>query len=150
MLKNNYMDALFDGQRRYRMAKNEDGTYSFQDETTYTQEGDRFGANDANSITGAINRIDHTVEVTLPAAGWSATAPYKQRVAVPGIKATDEPGLLLNAPKTLSAAEVKLRVKYTAMITDGEAEDGYMTFWCGVKKPDADFAVKLEGVSTNG
>ena len=38
-LKEDYKDAMFDGQRRYRLIQNEDGTYSLPDETSYTQEG---------------------------------------------------------------------------------------------------------------
>lgn len=97
-----------------------------------------------------IGRMDHVTQVTLPAVGWGTSAPYSQRVAVPGLKVTDSPHLLLYAPKTLSAAETKNRIKYTAMVTDGEPEDGYMTFYCGVKKPDGDFVVQLEGVSVDG
>lgn len=150
MLKTDYKDALFDGQRRYRMVQNEDGTYNLPDVTAYTQIGDKFGANEVNGISKAINRIDRIVEVSLPHTGWGTSAPYSQRVAVPGLKVTDSPHLLLYAPKTLSAAETKLRIKYTAMVTDGEPEDGYMTFYCGIKKPDGDFVVQLEGVSVDG
>jgi hypothetical protein len=36
------------------------------------------------------------------------------------------------------------------MITDGMTEDGYVTFYCGVKKPASDFSVLLKGVKTDG
>ena len=92
---------------------------------------------------------DRTTVVTLPAAGWSAAAPYTQRVAVPGILATDNPELHPYTPKDLAAEELKLRQKFTGMITDGDTEDGYATFYCGVKKPTADFPVLLKGVSAS-
>lgn len=149
-LKTTYKDDMYDGSRRYRLIQNEDGTYNIPDATTYTQKGDKFGALDINAVTTEINKLQHTVQVSLPAAGWSASAPYSQRVAVPGIKATDNPRLLTDTPSTLSTADIKLRIKYTAMITDGTSEDGYVTFYCGVKKPGGDFTVKLEGVSADG
>lgn len=150
MLKTNYKDAMYDGQRRYRMIQNEDGTCSLPDATTYTQEGDRFGANDINITNTEVNKMQRTVEVSLPVSGWSDAAPYAQRVSVPGLKAADNPDLLLCAPSSLSIVETKLRIKYTAMITDGVSEDGYVTFYCGVKKPAGDFVVELKGVSVNG
>lgn len=93
--------------------------------------------------------MQRTIVVTLPAAGWSAAAPYTQRVAVPGILATDNPELHPYTPKDLAAEELKLRQKFTGMITDGDTEDGYATFYCGAKKPTADFPVLLKGVSAS-
>ncbi len=61
-LKTDYKDAMFDGQRRYRLIPNEDGTYSLPIETTYTQKGDKFGANDINATNKAVNQINHVAE----------------------------------------------------------------------------------------
>lgn len=90
------------------------------------------------------------IEVSLPESGWSDTVPYSQRVAVPGIKETDNPIISPCTPKSLDAATVKLKRKMAGMITDGETEDGYVTFYCGEKKPTEDFSVYLRGVSANG
>ncbi len=82
-LKTDYKDAMYDGQRRYRLIPNEDGTYSLPDETNYTQKGDKFGANDINSTNAAVNRLNHVTEVNLTAVGWTGdTAPYTQTVTV--------------------------------------------------------------------
>ena len=97
-----------------------------------------------------IGRQAGTAVVALPASGWSQSTPYAQRVAVPGVKAGDDVELKIYAPKSLSAQEVKLRQKQTAMITDGMTEDGYVTVYCGVKKPASDFSVLLKGVKTDG
>ena len=102
-----------------------------------------------NYLREQVARQDRTTVVTLPAAGWSAAAPYTQRVAVPGILATDNPELHPYTPKDLAAEELKLRQKFTGMITDGDTEDGYATFYCGVKKPTVDFPVLLKGVSAS-
>lgn len=105
--------------------------------------------NTENDINAQIKKMNSTVVVELPVSGWSNTLPYTQRVAVAGIKETDEPDIHLYTPKTLPVNEVKLRQKFTGMITDGETEDGYATFYCGAKKPTADFSILLKGVNVN-
>lgn len=95
-------------------------------------------------------QINGLAVVNLPLSGWvGSAAPYSIRVAVPGVKATDEPELHPYTPKEVASATVKLRQKLTGMITDGMTEDGYVTLYCGVKKPTADFVVLLKGVSVN-
>lgn len=100
-----------------------------------------------NYLKAQVARQDRATVVNLPASGWSAEAPYTQRVAVPGILATDNPELHPYTPKDITEAELKQRQKFTGMITDGDTEDGYATFYCGAKKPTADFPVLLKGVS---
>ena len=102
-----------------------------------------------NYLKAQVARQERTAVVNLPEAGWSAAAPYTQRVAVPGILATDNPELHPYTPKDLAVDAVKLLQKFTGMITDGDTEDGYATFYCGVKKPTADFPVLLKGVSAS-
>ena len=102
-----------------------------------------------NYLKAQVARQERTAVVNLPAAGWSAAAPYTQRVAVPGIRATDNPELHPYTPKDIAADELKQRQKFTGMITDGDTEDGYATFYCGAKKPTADFPVLLKGVSAS-
>ncbi len=97
-----------------------------------------------------IGQIAGTALVTLPVSGWSQSAPYMQKAAVPGVKAEDNVELKLYTPKSLNAQEVKLYQKQTAMITDGITEDGYVTFYCGAKKPASDFSVLLKGVKADG
>lgn len=54
-LKVNYKDDVFTGNRKYDLVENGDGTYSLVDQTTYTQEGDVFGASDINATNTAVN-----------------------------------------------------------------------------------------------
>lgn len=150
MLKSDYKDDLFSGFRKYTMTNNEDGTVSLLDVTEYTQEGDQFGANDMNATNEEVNRMGNSVVVNLLASKWSESIPFTQAVAIPGMKATDKVGIHLHAPKDLAADVAKLRQKLTPMITDGESGEGIMTFYCGVKKPTADFQVLLTGVSRQG
>lgn len=145
-LKTDYKDAMFDGQRRYRLIPNEDGTYSLPDETTYTQKGDRFGANDINATNKAINQINHVTEVTLVSAGWSSSAPYTQIVNVPGIIETDRPTVSLYLPDGITAADVDLQSKAYDCINRAVTGNGSITVYCYKKRPAVDFQIQMKGV----
>ena len=149
MLRTDYKADVFEGNRKYQITTDSQGKSEIVDVTEYSQEGDLFSSEDMNAITTEINKMQRTIVVTLPAAGWSAETPYTQRVAVPGMKAADNPELHPYTPKDITADELKQRQKFTGMITDGDTEDGYATFYCGVKKPTADFPVLLKGVSAS-
>lgn len=89
------------------------------------------------------------VEITLPADGWSGSAPYTQTVDVLGIKATDKVQLMSAVKKDTPAETAKMWEKMAGMIKAGEALDGQAVFYCPSKKPTEDFNVKLVGVSVN-
>ena len=59
-LKTDYKDDVLSvdmaGKRRYQMTENTDGTVSLEDESTYTQEGDMFGAADINATNVQVNK----------------------------------------------------------------------------------------------
>lgn len=58
LLRTDYVDAAFEGLRRYLVSENGDGSVSFHDITNYTvKEGSFFGAKDANTINTAVNAI---------------------------------------------------------------------------------------------
>lgn len=57
-LRTDYVDAVFDGLRKYQQVVNADGTYSFADVTTYTVKENAFlGAKDINAMNTAMNLI---------------------------------------------------------------------------------------------
>lgn len=56
-LKTDFKNDIFEGNRKYQIIQNDDGTYSFIDVTEYTQEGDVFGANDINDTNSEVNRV---------------------------------------------------------------------------------------------
>lgn len=63
LLKTDYVDAVFEGLRRYLVSENGDGSVSFHDVTNYTvKEGAFFGAKDANRINTAVNAIMAALE----------------------------------------------------------------------------------------
>lgn len=90
-----------------------------------------------------------TVELTLPASGWSAAAPYTQSVNVPGLKESDKIQIMSAVTKSTTAATAKSWEKMAGMVKAGEALDGRAVFYCLEKKPTVDFNVKLVGVSAN-
>ncbi len=58
LLRTDYVDATFEGLRRYLVSENGDGSVSFHDITNYTvKEKSFFGAKDANTINTAVNAI---------------------------------------------------------------------------------------------
>lgn len=147
-LKIDYKDAMYDGQRRYRLIPNEDGTYSLPDATVYTQQGDKFGANDINATNKAINRIDHVAEITLTAAGWTGSvAPYVQTVTVSGATADMEAMVVSALADGATEAVQKAYSKAFGIVTSGTASlgNGSATFKV-YKKPVTDIKIGLKGV----
>ena len=147
-LKTDYKDAMFDGNRKYRITANTDGTSGITDETAYTQEGDFFGANDINATNKAVNLLNHTTQVTLAAAGWiGSAAPYTQTVEVEGATEEIEAILVSALASGANLDTQKAYAKAFGIISSGTAElgDGTATFRV-YKKPATDCTVGLKGV----
>lgn len=72
-MKTDWKDAIFT-QRKIRLTNNSDGTVTPVDETVYTQEGDKFGADELNAIGEEVNEIKKSVSdgKTLIAAAITA------------------------------------------------------------------------------
>ncbi|MFR2258549.1 MAG: hypothetical protein ACLS6B_05975 [Clostridium sp.] len=148
MLKTDYKDAMYDGARKYRIIANADGTSGITDATTYTQEGDPFGANDINATNEAINRQDHVTLLALAADAWTGDeAPYEQTVAVEGVTAEDNPMLVSALADGADLATQKAYSKAFGILAagTGTTEDGSVTFKV-YKKPATDITVGLKGV----
>ena len=145
-LKTDYKDAMFDGQRRYRLIANEDGTYSLPDSTTYTQTGDKFGANDINETNTEINKLETVKTATLATANWSSAAPYTQTVSVTDITADDKPIVSLYLPDGITSANVKLQNKAYSCVDRAITGAGCVTVYCYNKKPAVDFQIQIKGV----
>lgn len=148
MLKTDYRDDEFDGNRKYKISDIGEGLSSIEDKTTYLQEGDMFGAEDINATNRAVNLLNHTTEVTLTASGWTGSAaPYSQMVEVDG--ATEEmEAILVNALSPGANLDTqKAYTKAFGIISSGTAELGNGTATFKVyKKPATDCTVGLKGV----
>lgn len=67
-LRTDFKDDILDSsnyKRKYKQVVNSDGTFSFQDETTYQQVGSDYGAKEVNEERKAINKIYENKFVTL-------------------------------------------------------------------------------------
>lgn len=148
-LKTDYRADVFEGNRKYQINTDAQGKSEILDVTEYAQEGDIFGPEDINAITGEINRMTREVEVTLRASGWSASAPYTQTVDVPGLKETDKVQMMSAIKTDTAVATADIWDKMGALVRAGKALDGQAVFVCPKKKPTSDFNVKLVGVSAN-
>lgn len=60
-LPTNYKEDIFQGNRKYQIVENGDGTVSFIDVTEYSQEGDTFGAAQINEINTKVNAHDDSI-----------------------------------------------------------------------------------------
>lgn len=149
MLRTDYKADVFEGNRKYQINTDAQGKSEILDVTEYAQEGDIFGPEDINAITGEINRMTREVEVTLRASGWSASAPYTQTVDVPGLKETDKVQMISAIKTDTAAATADIWDKMGALVKAGKALDGQAVFYCPKKKPTSDFNIKLVGVSAN-
>lgn len=61
-LKTDFKDDIYSGARKYTQVKNDDNTISMIDVTDYTQEGDRFGANEINGTNQTVNELQTEME----------------------------------------------------------------------------------------
>lgn len=148
-LKTDYRADVFEGNRKYQINTDAQGKSEILDVTEYAQEGDIFGPEDINAITGEINRMTREVELTLRASGWSASAPYMQTVDVPGLKETDKVQMISAIKTDTAVATANTWDKMGALVRAGKALDGQAVFYCPKKKPTSDFNIKLVGVSAN-
>ena len=92
--------------------------------------------------TAKWQQVHYTFTATLPASGWSSTAPYTQIVSVAGMTADMDPHLYL-VPAT-SGAPTETEEEAFACITGGTTAAGTVTFHCREDKPAANITVRLE------
>ena len=145
-LKTDYKDDIFEGNRKYQISEDTDGNVEILDVTTYTQEGDRFGAADINATNGQVNRLSaEPLVVTFLSSGWSSSAPYTQTVTAEGLTADDTPTPMFVDDGTTKSAS-KAKQKAYGYISYFESGDGTVTATCKYEKPTTDFMVGLKGV----
>ena len=92
------------------------------------------------------DRLAAVQAIPLPAASWSAAAPYTQTVAVAGVTAEDSPVIGILIADGATAADVKAQNKAWSCVDRAVTGDGTITFYCYNKKPEVDFSVLAKGV----
>ncbi|WP_448973321.1 hypothetical protein [Oribacterium sp.] len=87
------------------------------------------------------------VIVTIPASGWTNTAPYSNKVTVAGVTNEDDIVLGKATDKNSTAEQVELWGELSSLISSAVVGTGYITFYSATERPTQDFKVKLKGVS---
>lgn len=146
VLKTDFKADIFEGNRKYEITTDTAGRSEIMDVTEYVQEGDILTPEHINATNAEINKLETVQTVLLPAAGWSASAPYTQTVSTPGITTADNPVMSLHIPNGATPAQVKAWNKAFGMVDEGISGDGQSTFKCYNKKPAVDFTVAIKGV----
>ena len=87
VLPTNFMDDILNesmnGKRRWIITQNDDGTYTFEDATTYDQLGNTFGQAQVNAMNKAINE---SVDQARVIDDYKTLAAVNQNGFVPGAK----------------------------------------------------------------
>lgn len=83
-------------------------------------------------------------KATLPASGWSASAPYTQTVNVAGILETDEP--FYDVSMLDSTIDAPTLIEAFGCIGTLASYDGYIVVQCYEEKPTVDIPIKLKVV----
>lgn len=147
-LKTNYKDAAWSGDQQYQIRALGNGYSAITDRTAYTVQGDAFGAKDINDTNAAINKLNHTTEVTLSASGWAgASAPYYQYVYNDLFTADLEAILVSALPVGASASVQSAYAEAYRIISSGAAQfgNGYAVFYV-YEKTATNCTVGLRGV----
>ena len=87
------------------------------------------------------------VIVTIPASGWTSTAPYSNKVTVAGVTNEDDIVLGKATDKNSTVEQVELWGELSSLISSAVVGTGYVTFYSATERPTKDFKVKLKGVS---
>lgn len=83
--------------------------------------------------------------VLLSAGNWTATAPYKQTVSISRIRQTASLTMGKAYTKDNTVEEIETWDEMASLITNAEAQNGSVIFYCKSEKPSKDFRIKLKG-----
>ena len=95
-----------------------------------------------NYIMNYSNASRKLFTVTLPASGWSGTAPYSQTIFVDGILDTDAPHI---SPVYSEVHETSVAEETAwSYVSKAVTSDGSITFSCFKKQPETTIIVQIE------
>lgn len=118
-----------------------------REEGLVVNEGDALNAANLNDLESRIEAglgekaASATYTATLTAAGWGASAPYTQTVAVTGILATDKP--VVDVVLSDTAATAALQLEAWGMVGRIVTAAGQITAYCYEDKPTANIPIQL-------
>lgn len=151
-LKTDYKNFIPDENgRRYSLTQDAQGYTKINDETTYLQQGDNFGANDMNATNLAVNGLSETQDLTIGTTGWTSATDgsgqtyYFQAFQLLGIKSTDKPIISLKVADTISINTMKTNRKNFSNFFAYECSANFITIYT-TKVPTAELTIALKGV----
>ena len=117
-LRTDYKDAIYSGNKKYNMIRNDDGTVSFEDKTTYYEFDDTslFGANDINQTDEKLNQIlemheNGTLSINVRGLDMATGSEYK-----------DDTLVILSSGGKLYRGTLKTLANYLARVSPKFAE----------------------------
>lgn len=114
----------------------------------FTNLRNRLGTLPVASIQRQIDKMNNDVIVTLSASGWSQQKPYNQTVQLANVKEDDTVAMYKAHTKDSTQQDIETYDEMSAMITSATVQDGSVTFYCAIDKPNKDFKVRLRGIES--
>lgn len=140
-LKTNYKNYVpsesMSGKKQYRRIENANGTVSFEDVTEYSILGDKFGADDINRITRAINY--NIVTTNLVSSEWKGTEPALYDLSVAGVTSTNINEILPG----VSITAAQMEAFQSANITDNGQTAGVIKLKALGEKPKINIPIRV-------
>lgn len=99
-----------------------------------------------DELNASITKMNNITEVTIPASGWSSSAPYTQEISVSGITANDCPEVYLKYGSSVTADNAEAYTGAFGNIHKFETLAGKLKVTAFLEKPSVDVTVMLKGV----
>ena len=114
----------------------------------FTNLRNRLGTLPVASIQRQIDKMNSDVVITLSVSGWSQQKPYSQTVQLANVKEDDTVAMYKAHTKTSTQQDIETYDEMSAMITSATVQNGSVTFYCAIDKPNKDFKVRLRGIES--
>lgn len=108
----------------------------------------RLGTSPVTAVQQQVDKMNSSTVVTLTAANWSNEKPYSQSVSFPEVKEDDTVAMYKTHTKDSTQQEIETNDEMSAMITSATVQNGSVTFYCAIDKPNKDFKVRLRGIES--
>ena len=99
----------------------------------------------ASDLSELNTKVRDEETVLLSAGNWTATAPYKQTVSISRVRQTASLTMGKAYTKDNTVEEIETWDEMASLITNAEAQNGSVIFYCKSEKPSKDFRIKLKG-----
>lgn len=109
---------------------------------------DKLSTLPVTAIQRQIDKMNSDVVVTLSASGWSQQKPYSQTVQLANVKEDDTVTMYKAHTKDSTQQNIEVYDEMSAMITSATVQNGSVTFYCAIEKPNKDFKVRLRGIES--